>query len=119
MLLLLLIAVLFGLGIGYFATQNTGPVTIQLGEYALRDVPLYVVIVGSAFLGLFAAWILYVARGVSSRVTIYGKDYAVKKAQRNASTLEQRVQELEAENAALRGNGNRHLASEPRPHVVA
>jgi uncharacterized integral membrane protein len=118
-MLALLIAVLFGLGIGYFATQNTVPVTIQLGEYALTEVPLYTVILGSLFMGLFIAWILYVARCVSSRVTIYGKDYAVKKAQRTANTLEHRVQELETENAALRADANSHVPSEPRPRAVA
>jgi hypothetical protein len=77
------------------------------------------VIVGSSFVGLFIAWILYVARCVSSKVTIYGKDYAMKKAQRTSTTLEHRVQELEAENAALRTDANSRIPSEPRPRAVA
>jgi cell division protein FtsB len=58
--------------------------------------------VGSLFVGLFIAWILYVARSVSSTLTIYGKNHVVKKAQRTVADLEHRVHELEAENAQLR-----------------
>jgi uncharacterized integral membrane protein len=101
-MLVLLVAVLFGLGIGYFATENTTPVTIRLAEYALEDVPLYLVVVGSLLVGLFIAWILYIARSVSARLTIYGKDQVVRKTRRTVADLEQRVHELEAENARLR-----------------
>ena len=81
MLALLLIAILFGLGIGYFATENTTPVTIRLADYALEEVPLYLVVVGSLLVGLLIAWILYIARSVSARLTIYGKNQVVKKNQ--------------------------------------
>jgi cell shape-determining protein MreC len=48
------------------------------------------------------AWILYFARSVSSTLTIYGKDRAMKKAKHTVADLEHRVQELEAENARLK-----------------
>jgi uncharacterized integral membrane protein len=101
-MLALFIAVVFGLAVGYFATQNITPVTIRLAEYAIEEVPLYVVIVGSMLIGLLIAWILYIARSVSSTITIYGKDSEVKKARQAAADLEHRVQELEAENARLK-----------------
>jgi uncharacterized integral membrane protein len=101
-MLVLLVAVLFGLGIGYFATENTIPVTLRLAEYALEDVPLYLVVMGSLLVGLFIAWILFIARSVSTRLTIYGKDQVVRKTRRTVSDLEQRVHELEGENARLR-----------------
>jgi uncharacterized integral membrane protein len=101
-MLALLIAVVFGLAVGYFATQNITPVTIRLAEYAIEEVPLYVVIVGSMLVGLLIAWILYIARSVSSTITIYGKDSEVKKARQAAADLEHRVQELEVENARLK-----------------
>jgi len=101
-MLVLLVAVAFGLVIGYFATQNTTPVTIQVAEYSLQEVPLYLVIVGSLLAGLFIAWILYFARTVSSRLTIYGRDQAVKKSRQTVAELEQRIHELEAENARLK-----------------
>ena len=98
----LLVAVIFGGAIAYFGMQNISPVTIRLKEYVWDDVPLYLVIVGSLFVGLFIAWILYFARSVSSTLTIYGKDRAMKKAKHTVADLEHRVQELEAENARLK-----------------
>src|SRR4249920_945069 len=101
-MLVLLVGVIFGLAIGYFATQNTTPVTIQVAQYAFKEVPLYLVIVGSLFVGLFIAWILYFARSVSSTLTIYGKDRAMKKTKHTVAGLEQRVRELEAETTRLK-----------------
>jgi uncharacterized integral membrane protein len=102
-MLALLIAVVFGLGIGYFATQNTIPVTIRLADYALEEVPLYLVVIGSLLVGLFIAWILYVAQSVSARLTLYGRDKAVRNSRRTVAELEQRIHDLEIDNARLRG----------------
>ena len=102
-MLVLLVVVISGAAIAYFGMQNISPVTIRLNEeYVWHDVPLYLVIVGSLFVGLFMAWILYFARSVSSTLTIYGKDRAMKKAKHTVADLEHRVQELEAENARLK-----------------
>jgi uncharacterized integral membrane protein len=101
-MVVLLVAVIFGGLIAYFGMQNISPVTIRLNEYVWDDVPLYLVIVGSLLVGLFIAWILYFARSVSSTLTIYGKDRAMKKAKHTVADLERRVQELEAEKARLK-----------------
>ena len=114
-MLVLFVAVLFGLAIGYFATQNTTPVTIRVAQYAFEDVPLYLIAVGSLLIGLFIAWILYIARTVSSTVTIYGKDHQVKKAKQTAAVLEHRVHELETENTRL--NTKHPFPSEPPSHA--
>jgi uncharacterized integral membrane protein len=101
-MLVLLVAVISGLAIAYFGMQNISLVTIRLNDYVWTDVPLYLVIVGSLFAGLFMAGILYFARSVSSTLTIYGKDRAIKKTKHTVADLEQRVRELEAENAQLK-----------------
>ena len=100
-MLVLLVAVISGIAIAYFGMQNISPVTIRLNEYVWNDVPLYLVIVGSVLVGLFMAGILYFARSVSSTLTIYGKDRAMKKTKHTVADLEQRVHDLEAEKARL------------------
>lgn len=110
-MLVLLVGVIFGIAIGYFATQNTTLVTIQIAEYVFEEVPLYLVIMGSLFVGLFIAWILYFARSVSSSVAIYGKEHAARKARQTAAELALRVQELETENAHLMTNHSSRLHS--------
>jgi uncharacterized integral membrane protein len=103
-MLVLIVGVIVGLAMAYFATQNTTPVTVRIAQYALEEVPLYLVVMGSLFVGLLISWILYLARAVSSRLTIYGKDHEVRSARRTAANLETRVQELEAENAQLKAD---------------
>ena len=116
-MLVLLVAVISGIAIAYFGMQNISPVTIRLNEYVWNDVPLYLVIVGSLFIGLFMAWILYFARSVSSTLTIYGKDRAIKKSKHTVAELEQRVHELEVENAQLKNE--RSSPSEIPHHTLS
>ncbi|MGZ8423940.1 MAG: lipopolysaccharide assembly protein LapA domain-containing protein [Candidatus Binatia bacterium] len=100
-MLVLLVAVISGIAIAYFGMQNVAPVTIRLNEYVWNDVPLYLVIFGSLLVGLVMAGILYFAKSISSKVTIYGKDRAMKKAKHTVTELEHRIRELEAEKARL------------------
>jgi uncharacterized integral membrane protein len=111
----ILLIVIFGLGIGYFATQNTVPVALRVGDFIWPDVPLYVVGVGSVFLGLFIAWIFYVARTLSTSLTIFGKDREMSRARRTMAELEHRIHELEVTNAQLRAEH----PSEPRISTAA
>jgi len=114
-MLALVIAVLFGLVISYFATQNTAPVTIRFAEYALQDIPLYLVVVGSLLIGLFIAWILYLAQFLSARWTIHGRDQLVRKTQRDVADLERKVHELEVENERLKARET--YPADEREHV--
>ncbi|HEY7219074.1 MAG TPA: LapA family protein [Candidatus Binatia bacterium] len=98
----ILLTVIFGLGIGYFATQNTAPVALRVGDFIWPDVPLYVVAVGSLLLGLFIAWIFYFARTLSASLTIFGKDREMSRSRRTVGNLEHRIHELEVTNAQLR-----------------
>jgi uncharacterized integral membrane protein len=100
------LSVIFGLGIGYFATQNTSPVTLHMGELVLEEVPLYLIVLGSLLVGLFIAWTFYFARTLSTTLAIYGRDSAIKKAKQVVADLEQRVRDLEAVNARLKLGGS-------------
>jgi uncharacterized integral membrane protein len=98
----LLLTVIFGLGIGYFATQNTAPVALRIGDFIWSEVPLYMVAVGSLLAGLLVALIFYFARTISASLTIAGKDREMSKTRRAMSELEQRIHDLEVTNAQLR-----------------
>jgi uncharacterized integral membrane protein len=113
-MVVLILGVIFGIAIGYFASQNTVPVTLRVGEYVFADIPLYLIIVGSLVIGVFLSWILYLAKIVSSGATSYGKDYvAMRRARRMAADLEQRVQKLEAENVRLRTDHDSSVLESP------
>jgi uncharacterized integral membrane protein len=106
----ILLMVIFGLGIGFFATQNTAPVALRMGDFVWSEVPLYVVAVGSLLLGLLIAWIFYIARTLSATLTIAGKDREVSRARRSLADQEQRIHDLEVTNAQLRAE----RSTEPR-----
>ena len=102
-MLSLLLLMLFGLAIAFFAGQNTYPVTIELGNYRAAGIPLYVVIVGSLILGFFVSWIVSLIDAAFNLFALRGKDNAIRNTQRRANELEERVHDLEVENAQLRG----------------
>lgn len=101
-MLVLIVTVIFGLGIAYFATQNTTTITIKLAGYTLTDLPLYVMVVGSLLVGLLFAWIINLVSSISSSLTIHGKDKTIKEAKKTIADLTKKVHELELENTQLK-----------------
>jgi len=94
-MLSILLAVIFGLGVGYFATENTTPVALRFGEFVVENVPLYLVAVGSLLAGLVIAWIFYLTRHVAGSM-MAGKARDTSTIERNMADLNYRVRELEA-----------------------
>jgi len=95
-MLSIFLAVVFGLGIGYFATENTTPVALRLGDFVLDNVPLYLVAVGSLLAGLVIAWLFYLTRSVTGSMTSFGKARDTGTIDRGMADLDYRVRELEA-----------------------
>jgi len=94
-MLSILLAVIFGLGVGYFATENTTPVALRLGDFVVDNVPLYLVAVGSLLAGLVIAWIFYLTRTVTGSMTMASKARDTSTIERGMANLEYRVRELE------------------------
>ena len=115
-MLSLLFAIIFGLAIGFFATQNTAPVTLQFGHFQFDNIPLYLAMIGSLIVGLLIATLFYLGRTASSHLGGYGRRHWVKRseidttdtialeeARADRARLEQQVRQLESENARIRG----------------
>lgn len=110
-MMLLIVAVLFGIGFTYLATQNAALVTLQLASYTLPQVPLYLVILGTFLLALFLAWFLASIGWVSSFLTIRSKEGKIRETERmvdskdeTIAALRDKIKELSLENAQLRGD---------------
>ena len=95
-MLSILLALIFGLGVGYFATENTTPVALRFGDFVVENVPLYLVAVGSMLAGLVIAWIVYLTRHVAGSMTMAGKARDTSTIERNMADLNYRVRDLEA-----------------------
>lgn len=111
-MLTLLILVIFGLGMAFFATQNTLPIAITIANYTFVGVPLYGIVIGSMILGIFVSWLVNMVDAISSTLTIHGKNSALRQAHEELDTLKQEKHKLEIENAHLRGKPQQFLAED-------
>lgn len=102
----LILTILIGLGLIYFATQNTAAITIQLGQFILPNIPVYLIAIVSLLLGLLVAWVLNVIDWASFALTLSGKNNQLRNTQHTVEQLKQRVHDLEVENHNLRSQRN-------------
>lgn len=99
----LIVLVVFGIGVAYFATQNTQSVSITLASYPVSGIPLYLIVLGSLLLGFVVSWIISLVDVISSALKIHGKDSTIKDANKQIAELTKRVHQLELENERLKG----------------
>ncbi len=98
----IILAVVVGLGIGYFATQNTTLISLYFGPYAFPNIPLYFVVVGAVLLGLLLAWVFSLVNSFSSKITLHGKENQIKENKRTIAELTKEVHQLELDDARLK-----------------
>lgn len=101
-MLSLIITVVFGLVIAYFATQNTQPVSISFMQYRLTGIPMYVIVLVALILGTFVSWLISMVGSISSFLTIHGKNKKISESKQAATDLTKRVHQLELENERLK-----------------
>lgn len=101
-MLFLIFAIIFGLGLAFFATQNTNGVTITLANYPLTDAPLWTIVVVSILVGLICASFFNVANIITSAFKLRSRDTTIKGADRTITDLKSEIQSLKAENASLK-----------------
>ncbi|MBI4039116.1 DUF1049 domain-containing protein [Candidatus Daviesbacteria bacterium] len=98
----IILGVIVGLGIGYFATQNTNLISLYIGPYAIPNIPLYLVVISTLLIGLLLAWIFYLVNSFSSKITLYGKENKIKADEKTIAELTKEIHKLELENTRLR-----------------
>lgn len=103
-MLVLIVVVLLGLGFAYFAAQNTLSTTVYLGSFVVRELPLYVVTLGSLLLGVLISWIISIVGGLSSYFTSFRKDVRIRDSEQKIEDLRARINALGVENARLGGS---------------
>ncbi len=98
----LLAAIIFGLGFTFFAIQNTTGVTIQIANYVIPNVPLYLVATGALLAGLAIAWIFNIADNLAAFFSIRGRENKIHQKDSELQSLKQQIHNLEVENARLK-----------------
>lgn len=102
----LIVTLFFGLVIAFFATQNTGVISLHFLNYTIPGIPLYVVIICALIVGLFLSWIISMVNGVATGLTIRGKESKIKDYKKENTELVKEVHKLEIENTKLKAETN-------------
>lgn len=105
----LIITVLFGLVIAYFATQNTGTIPLNFLNYKVPGIPVYIVVVGALLFGLCLSWIISLVNDISTGFTIRGKENKIKDYGKENAELLKINHQLELENTRLKAETNAPL----------
>lgn len=95
--------IILALVFGYFATQNTQPVSISLLGATLSNIPLYAVLGVTLLVGLAFSWINSLFDSIATSMKIRGKEHTIKDSKASISGLNKKINQLELENAKLSG----------------
>ena len=98
----LIVLFIFGIGVAFFATQNTQAISITLANYPLTGIPLYLIVLVSLLLGFVVSWIISFVDVIASALKMHGKENMIKNANKQISELTKRVHQLELENERLK-----------------
>lgn len=115
----LIVTVLMGLMLAYFATFNTQAVSINLANNFLT-VPLYMLVIVSVLIGLLISAVINGIDSISSAFALRSRDSQIRQKEKTVEALETKIHELEIENAKLRGSkdnfasDNIHQEERPR-----
>lgn len=101
----LIITIFFGLIIAFFATQNTGFVSIKFLEYAV-SVPVYIAVIGGLLIGLLFSWIISVGKDIGNSFTLRGKEHKITDYKKENEDLLRQIHQLEIRNAKLETAAN-------------
>lgn len=102
----LIITVLFGLIIAFFATQNTGAIKLNFLNYTIPGIPAYIVVVGALLVGLFLSWIISLVNGIGTGFSMRGKESKIKDYKKENAQLTKQIHQLELENTRLKVETN-------------
>lgn len=105
----LILTVLFGLIIAYFAAQNTGVISLNFLNYTLTSIPTYIVVVGALLVGLLLSWIISFVKDIGTGFTMRGKESTIKDYGKENAELLKLNHQLELENTRLKAETNAPL----------
>jgi uncharacterized integral membrane protein len=101
-MLSLIIIFLFALGVAWFAIQNTFAVPVVFATTVFHAVPLYFLIIASVLVGIILASLIGSIDNLSAYMKLRGKDNRIHDHERAIDDLQQKVHNLEIENAQLK-----------------
>jgi uncharacterized integral membrane protein len=102
MIEILIIAVIAGIGIAYFAMQNPATISITLASYHFFNIPLFMLVAGSLLFGLLIAWIISLFGSLGNSFLFHKQKNRIEKDNQIIHDLENKIHNLELENVRLK-----------------
>lgn len=106
MLSLIVIAILT-IGVGYFATLNTGTVSLNFGYNVLREIPIYLAVLTPLFIGLVASWLTNIQKEIGNGAIRKKMKNDLEESRKEVGELIKRVHKLELENTRLKAESGK------------
>lgn len=101
-MIILVICVLFGIVVSFFATQNTQEITIHALNYQWSHVPLYFIVLTSLLIGVIFSWLIYMLNAFSQSFITKKKQHRMDELKKENIDIAKHMHELEIENAQLK-----------------
>ncbi len=101
-MLVLILLLVVGSLLVYISKFNFMLVTVNLGWWVFREIPLFYVIVVSMVLGLVLSYLFNLIQEIVNTLKLRGKDKEIKKNMDEVLELAKRVHQLELENERLK-----------------
>ena len=101
-MVVLLLVLLFGLALAYFATQNTTLTSIVIGPYLIADLPLYLVVLGALVLGAAVSGLLYSLHTLTSSLELNDKKKQINALKNELAEITRATHKLELQNTKLK-----------------
>lgn len=98
----LLIAVTLGVIFAIFGTQNTGPITLNFGDYTLAGIPTYLAVLTPLLIGLFMALLFHFARDFSQKLVITEQKEGINKLKVEMAQTRKAAHKFQVENIKLK-----------------
>jgi uncharacterized membrane protein (DUF106 family) len=109
---ILFILIVFGLGMAYFATQNTGLIHITIASFYSGGIPVYVIVIGSILLGIFISWLISLMNSLTASFKMRKIHAEIRDAHRTIDELTKKNSELLKENASLKSEQEEQITED-------
>lgn len=109
-MLIIILILIVGSMLVYVSKYNFQLISVNLGFYVAKDIPLFYVIIISLLIGLILSYLIYLVNSISNSFVLRGKNNEIKKNKLEALELTKRVHQLEIKNEKMGNDSGR----EPR-----
>lgn len=101
-MLMIVLTVAIGTVFAVFATQNTGSVDLNFGQYFLPGIPIYLLVLIPLLIGVLIAYLYHTLRTLSYDLTENEQKKEIRRLKEEAADANKKAHKLELENLKIK-----------------